>query len=168
MVPAVLVLYGAVLFVNAFVLLGKVEAKSAGPVNIAIGIIGILIGLYTGIASLLGDASGFVAALLIVFAVTFVLVGVMFMGGLDGRAVGYYCLWGAIICLMWAYGFYTVVGSMANGTFSIIWAILFAMFAGNLAFAKPWAKITAYSAIFTAFATLVIPGYLLLIGVSLP
>jgi hypothetical protein len=168
MVPALLVLYGAVLFVNAFVLLGKVEAKSAGPVNIAIGIIGILIGLYTGIASLLGDASGFVAALLIVFAVTFVLVGVMFMGGLDGRAVGYYCLWGVIICLMWAYGFYVVVGSMANGTFSIIWAILFAMFAGNLAFAKPWARITAYSAIFTAFATLVIPGYLLLIGVSLP
>ena len=103
-----------------------------------------------------------------VFAVTFLLVGVMFMGALDSKAVGYYCLWGSIICLMWSYGFYAVVGSMTNGTSSIIWCILFAMFAGNLAFAKPWAKITAYMAIFTAFATLVIPGYLLLIGVALP
>jgi AmiS/UreI family transporter len=168
MVPALLVLYGAVLFVNAFFLFGRVEAKSAGPINTAIGIIGILIGLYTGIANLLGGASGFVAALLLVFAVTFLLVGAMFRGALDGRAVGYYCLWGAIICLMWSYGFYVVVGSIANGTFSIIWAILFGLFAGNLAFSRPWAKITAYTAIFTAFATLVIPGYLLLIGVALP
>jgi hypothetical protein len=69
---------------------------------------------------------------------------------------------------MWAYGFFTVVGSAANGVFSIIWAALFSLFAANLAFARKWATITAYAAIFTAFVTLIVPGYLLLVGVTLP
>lgn len=168
MVPAILVLYGAALFVNAFFLLGRVEAKSAGPVNAVIGVIGILIGLYAAAANLLGSASGFVAALVMVFAINFLLVGIMLLGALDGRAVGYFCVFGAIACLMWAYGFYAVVGSMANGTFCLVWAVLFALFAANLAFSKSWATITAYAAIFTAFATLIIPGYLLLVGVNLP
>jgi len=168
MVAALLVLYGAVLFVNAFFLLGRVEAKSAGPLNAVIGTIGVIIGFYTGAANLLGEHSGFVTALLFIFAITFLIVAAMLFGALDGKAVGYYCVFGSIACFMWAYGFYAVVGSRANGTFSIVWGLLFALFAGNLAFAKSWAKFTGYAAIFTAFVTLLIPGFLLLIGVPLP
>ena len=86
MVAAVLVLYGAVLFVNAFFLLGRTDGRPAGPI----------------------------------------------------------------------------------GAFSIVWAIVFALFAANLAFSRAWAKITGYAAIFTSFATLMLPGYWLLMGGSLP
>jgi len=168
MVAAALVLYGAVLFVNAFFLLGRAEAKAAGPVNAIIGLIGVVIGLYTAAANLLGPASGFVAALVMIFGITFLVVSAMLFGALDGRAVGWYCLFGSIACLLWAFGFFTAYRSMSNGVFSVIWAIVFALFAANLAFARPWAKITAYAAIFTSFVTLLLPGYLLLMGVSLP
>jgi putative amide transporter protein len=168
MVAAMLVLYGAVLFVNAFFLLGKVDPKSAGPLNAVIGTIGVIIGFYTGFANALGTYSAFVAALVIIFAITFLIVAAMVFGALDGKAVGYYCLFGAIACFMWAYGFYAIVGSASNGTFSIVWGLLFSLFAANLAFGRPWAKPTAYATLFTAFATLLIPGFLLLLGVKLP
>jgi putative amide transporter protein len=168
MVPAVLVLYGAVLFVNAFFLLGRAEPKAAGPVNAIVGLIGVVVGLYTVAANLLGPASGFVGALVMVFGITFLIVAAMVFGALDGRAVGWYCVFGAIVCLFWAWGFFTNYRSVANGTFSVIWAIVFALFAANLAFARPWARVTGYAAIFTAFATLMLPGYWLLMGGSLP
>ena len=41
MVAAVLVLYGAVLFVNAFFLLGRTDGKAAWPVNAIVGTIGV-------------------------------------------------------------------------------------------------------------------------------
>jgi hypothetical protein len=169
MVPAILVLYGAVLFVNALFLLGKADPKSAGPLNFVIGSVGVVIGLYTAANNLLGGpVSNFVAALVMIFAITFLGVSGMVMGALDGRALGWYCVFGSIACLLWAYGFFVVYGSRSNGVFSLIWAAVFAMFAANLAFGKPWARPTAYLAIFTAFATLLLPGYVLLMGGSLP
>jgi putative amide transporter protein len=168
MVAAVLVLYGAVLFVNAFFLLGRAEGKAAGPVNAIIGLIGVVVGLYTAAANLLGPASGFVAALVMIFGITFLIVSAMLFGALDGRAVGWYCVFGSIACVLWSFGFFSQFRSISNGTFSLIWAIVFALFAGNLAFGRPWAKITAYAAIFTSFATLLLPGYALLLGGTLP
>ena len=168
MVAAVLVLFGAVLFVNAFFLLGRADGKAAGPVNAIVGLIGVVVGLYTSAANLLGPASGFVAALVMIFGITFLIVSAMLFGALDGRAVGWYCVFGSIACLLWAWGFFMQYRSISNGAFSIIWAIVFALFAGNLAFGRPWARITAYAAIFTSFATLLLPGYALLMGGSLP
>jgi hypothetical protein len=168
MVPAVLVLYGAVLFVNAFFLLGRADGRAAGPVNAIVGLIGIVVGLYTIGANLLGPASGFVGALVMVFGITFLIVSAMLFGALDGRAVGWYCVFGSIVCLLWAWGFLSNYRSLANTFFCIVWAVVFALFAANLAFSKPWAKVTAYAAIFTSFVTLMLPGYVLLMGGSLP
>jgi len=168
MVPAVLVLYGAVLFVNAFFLLGLADGKAAGPINAIVGLIGVVVGLFTAATNSLGPASGFVGALVMIFGVTFLIVSAMLFGALDGRAVGWYCVFGSIACLLWAWGFFSNYRSVSNGVFSIIWAIVFALFAGNLAFSRPWAKITGYAAIFTSFATLMLPGYVLLMGGSLP
>jgi hypothetical protein len=95
-------------------------------------------------------------------------VAAMLFGALDGRAVGWYCVFGSVACLLWAWGFFTIYRSMSNGVFSLIWAVVFALFAANLAFARPWAKITGYTAIFASLATLLLPGYLLLVGASLP
>jgi hypothetical protein len=168
MVAAALVLYGAVLFVNAFFLLGKLEGKAAGPVNAIIGLIGVVIGLYTAATNLLGPASGFVGALVMIFGINFLIFAAMVLGALDGRAVGWYCVFGSIACLLWAWGFFTTYHSLSSSVFCLVWAVGFGLNAANLAFARPWAKITAYAAIFTSFATLLLPGYLQLMGVNLP
>ena len=77
-------------------------------------------------------------------------------------------MFGSIACLLWSWAFFMRYRSISNGAFSIIWAIVFALFAGNLASGRRWAKITAYAAIFTSFATLLLPGYALLLGGNLP
>ena len=119
MVPAVLVLYGAVLFVNAFFLLGRADGKAAGPINAIVGLIGVVVGLYTAATNTLGPASGFVAALVMIFGITFLIVSAMLFGALDGRAVGWYCVFGSIACLLWAWGFFSNYRSISNGIFSI-------------------------------------------------
>lgn len=165
MIGTVLVLYGAVLFTNAFMLLGKVDGRAVAPLNLFIGILGVVIGLHTAIVNALGPYSSFVATLVIIFAVTYLLVAAMGWGALDGKAVGYYCVFGMIACFMWAGAQFAILKDWRFGTFCILWGVLFGMFAGNLAFGRNWAKATAYTTIFEVFATLLIPGYMLTLGI---
>lgn len=46
----------------------------------------------------------------------------------------------------------------------MLWGILFGLFAGNLAFGKNWARVTAWATLVEVFVTLVIPGYLITLG----
>lgn len=166
---AVLVLLAAVLVVNGQFLAGKVDAKSVWPVNIIIGVITIICALYIGLTSSQGDASAFVAALLLLFGVVFVMMGINLLTDLDGKSMGYYCLYGVPVCLIWSYTFFTSIGSQTFGVFCLIWAVLFALFAGILAFQKDsWAGFTSKYCFITAFATLLIPAALSFNGVALP
>lgn len=168
MVPVVLITYGAVLFVNAFMLLGKAEGRGVGMINALAGTIGIVIGLYISHAQLMAAFSDFVAALVVIFAIVYWLVAAMVLWGLDAKAVGYYCVFGALVCLGWAWGFFAMAGDAWFGAFTFMWAILFGLFAGNLAFAKEWAKITAYYTLVVVFVTLYFPVLLITVGLWPP
>lgn len=169
MTNAILVLYAAVLVVNGQFLLGKLDAKSVWPVNFIVGLIAITSALYIGLTNAQGDASAFVATLLLLFAVVFVMMGINLCTELDGKAMGYYCLYGVPVCLIWAATFYTKLGSLTFGTFCIVWAILFGLFAGILAFNKGnWAAFTARYCFATAFITLLIPAGLAFNDIPLP
>ncbi len=166
---AILVLYAAVLVVNGQFLLGKLEAKSVWPANFIIGSIAIVSALYIGLTQSQGDASVFVATLLLLFAVVFVMMGLNLLMGLDGKAMGYYCLYGVPVCLIWSYTFFMTIGSLTFGSFCLIWAGLFGLFAGILAFQKDqWAGFTAKYCFFTAIFTLLIPAGLSFNGINLP
>lgn len=164
MTDAILVLYAAVLVVNGCFLLGNVEAKSVWPVNVIVGVIAIICSIYIGLTG-----SAFVATLLLLFAVVFVIMGINLASGLEGNAMGYYCFFGVPVCLIWAYTFYVSLGAVTFGVFSVLWAILFGLFAGILAFGKEkWAGPTAYYCFGIALFTLVIPAGLSFNGVPLP
>lgn len=166
---AILVLYAAVLVVNGSFLLGKVEAKSVWPINIIVGNIAIICAIYIGLAQSQGDSSVFVATLLLYFAVVFVMMGINLATDLDGKSMGFYCLLGVPVCLIWAYTFYTTLGAVTFGIFCIAWAILFALFSGILAFNKEkWANFTGYYCYTAAILTLLIPASLSFNGIQLP
>ena len=97
MSDAILVLYAAVLVVNGCFLLGKVEAKSVWPVNFIIGLIAIVCAMYIGLTGSQGDASVFVATLLLLFAVVFVMMGINLATELDGNQ------WAIIVCLVFLF-----------------------------------------------------------------
>lgn len=168
MVNAILVLYAAVLVVNGQFLAGKVDAKSVWPVNIIVGVIAIISALYIGLIP--GDSfSPFTATLLLLFGIVFVMMGINLLMDLDGKSMGYYCLYGVPVCLIWSYTFFTTIGSQTFGVFCVIWAVLFGLFAGILAFQKDsWAGFTSKYCFMTAFVTLLIPAALMFNGVALP
>ncbi|PHS71137.1 MAG: hypothetical protein COB23_02445 [Methylophaga sp.] len=164
MSDAILVLYAAVLVVNGCFLLGKVEAKSVWPVNVIVGVIAIICSIYMGLTG-----SAFVATLLLLFAVVFVIMGINLASGLEGKSMGYYCLFGVPVCLIWAYTFYISLGAVTFGVFSVLWAVLFGLFSGILAFGKEkWAGPTGYYCFAIAFFTLLIPASLSFNGIPLP
>ena len=83
--------------------------------------------------------------------------------------MGYYCLFGVPVCLIWAYTFYASLGAVTYAVFCVVWAILFGLFSGILAFGKEkWAGFTANYCFMAAFVTLLIPASLSFNGVALP
>ena len=165
MVDAILVLYAAVLVVNGFFLLGKAEAKSVWPTNFIVGMIAVISAMYIGLT---GD-SAFAPTLLLLFAVVFVMMGINLATGLDGKAMGYYCLYGVPVCLIWGYTFYFTLGAITFGIFCVVWGILFGLFSGILAFGKDkWAGFTAYYCFATAIITLLVPASLSFNGIPIP
>ena len=166
---AILVLYAAVLVVNGSFLLGKVDAKSVWPVNIIVGLIAIICAVYIGLTGSQGEASVFVATLLLLFAVVFVMMGINLANDLDGKSMGFYCLFGVLVCLVWAYTFYASLSAITFAVFCVVWAILFGLFSGILAFGKEkWAGFTAYYCFSTAIITLLIPASLTFNGIAIP
>ena len=169
MSDGILVLYAAVLVVNGSFLLGKVEAKSVWPVNFIVGVIAIVCAMYIGLTGSQGDASVFVATLLLVFAITFTMMGINLANDLDGKSMGFYCLYGVPVCVIWGYTFYTSLGAVTYAVFCLVWAALFALFAGILTFNKEkWAVLTGYFCYVTAAVTLLAPAVLSFNGVAIP
>ncbi len=169
MIAYVLIIYGAVLTCIGVQLLGKVEPNSVWPINLIGGTLGLIVALQIGFTASMGDLSPLVAALLSIFAVTFVMFAAMLAAGLDGKALGYYCVFAGAFSLVCAYAFFTKMGSLTFGVATLIWAGEFALFAAVLAFGRPWAKFTGiYTLLMVVVVTLFIPGSLMLLGVALP
>jgi len=166
---AILVLYAAVLVVNGCFLLGKVDAKSIWPANFIIGVIAIICAIYIGLTQSQGDSSVFVSTLLLLFGIVFTMMGINLATNLDGKSMGFYCLFGVPVCLIWSYTFYASLGAITFAIFCVAWAILFGLFSGILAFGKDkWAGFTGYFCFAIAFFTLLIPASLSFNGIALP
>ena len=87
---------GAVLFLNGLMLLGYVEARSAGPLNIFVGLLQVVTPTYLiftagGDADVILSASG-----LYLFGFTYLYVAFNVLGGFDGTGLGYFSLFVAI------------------------------------------------------------------------
>lgn len=163
MLGIVLLYVGAVLFVNGFSLLGLADAKGAAVMNFLTGSLALLINLIIIAVNAVGKgdpALYYAAGTGLLFAFTYLYVGAVNMFGLDGRGLGWYCLFVALTAVpsaLLAFGSDSRFGFIWFG-----WAFLWFVYFLLLALKLNIAKFAGYATLLIAVVTAWIPGYLIL------
>jgi len=164
MIGIILLLVGAVLLHNGVCILIEADGKASSTVNIMGGLlIGILYMVYifrTG-DFLLGGVG-------LLFAVTYVYIGINGIFDLDVRPFGWFCLFVTLAII--PEGILTFVrGEAVMTTYYLtgmwaLWGILwFALFVED-ALSKHLGKLVPCLCLFTAFSTGLVPGFLMMTG----
>src|SRR3954449_13622063 len=93
---------GAVLIVNGLMLLGRVDARAAAPLNLFVGALQVVPPTYL-IFTAGGDQGKILAAAgLYLFGFTFLYVGINLLAGLDGTGLGWFSAFVALAALVYA------------------------------------------------------------------
>lgn len=152
----VLLLVGFVFWGNGMTLLGKTGAKEVGVLNLAVGII---ITMAAWKLHELGLTAA--TALICVFALIYFMAYGIFVHGMDGKGLGWFCLFGTVVFLWYGYHFYSI-GLPYFAFFNWAWALLVLLAFFALALGKAVASTVAYLFLIESIITLLIPGMLLL------
>jgi hypothetical protein len=161
-----LLFVGAVLFLNGLLLLGVVDAKSAGPFNLFVGALQVvtptfLIFTAGGDPTLIVFASG-----IYLFGFTYLYVGIGLLAGLDTTGVGWYSFFVAIAALVYSGIAFAVLGDPGFGVIWLYWSFLWALFWIVLGLKREaWTRYTGWVTAIQGWVTGVIPAFLLLIGI---
>ena len=154
---------GAVLFLNGMMLLGRVDAKSAAPLNIFVGGLQVVTPTYliftaNGNTDTILTASG-----LYLFGFTYLYVAFNLLGGLDGTGLGYFSLFVAVCALVYSGLSFGRLNDNAFGVIWLYWAFLWLLFFLVLGLGRE--ELTRYTgavAAFQGWLTGAIPAFLLL------
>ena len=163
---------GAVLFINGLMLLGRVDAKSAVPMNLMVGAMQVVTPTYIiftadGSPGAILGASG-----LYLFGFTYLYVAYGNLAGLDGSGLGWFSGFVAVCAVVFAglnFWFDNPDGSRwGDNAFGVIWlhwAFLWGLFFVLLALGKgALGKYTGMVAAVQGWITGAIPALLLLTG----
>jgi hypothetical protein len=161
MLGCALVYVGFVLFINALMLYGTLNAKHVIPMNLFTGAI-ILFGvmrtvLYQGE----GILPYFFGMQSLLFAFTYLWVGINSIWNLDGKGLGWYCLLVAIVAFPTAF---TALPDLGLFILWLMWSSLWFMFFLVLGLGKQLVRSTAHWTAVNGIVTGV-AGYLILINV---
>ncbi|CAH2714070.1 hypothetical protein BACCIP111895_01224 [Neobacillus rhizosphaerae] len=156
-----LFLSGAVLFLNSLMSLGKAEAKSVGIFNIFVGAIQIIIPFYLLMVSNPNNWDLYNIASIFLFGLTYLYVGVTVLKGLEGNGLGWFCLWVAIIAVVYTITsiihFHDVVSALTWGMWAFLWFLFFLSntlkkkideYIGIVAFVLSWVTLTIPSLLY--------------------
>lgn len=155
---------GAILFLNGCMLLGWIDAKSAAPLNIFVGILQVVTPTYL-IFTANGDTAQILGASgLYLFGFTYLYVAFNLWNDLDGSGLGFFSLFVAIC----AVGYSSVAfndGDYAFGVIWLYWAYLWLLFFLLLGRKKDsLGRYTGAVAAIQGWVTGAIPAFLLLTG----
>jgi putative amide transporter protein len=150
-----LFLSGAALFLNSLMLLGKAEAKSVGIFNIFIGTMQMIVPFYLIVHSTQGHWELYNNAAIFLFGLTYLYVGVTLLKDLDGNGLGWFCLWVAIVAVVYTFTaiqhFHDVVSALTWGMWAFLWFLFFLSnalnkkidyYIGRVAFVQSWVTLT--------------------------
>jgi putative amide transporter protein len=150
-----LFLSGAVLFLNSLMLLGKAEAKSVGIFNLFVGTLQIIFPVYLLVVSDQNNWELYNDASIFLFGLTYLYVGVTLWKGLEGNGLGWFCLWVAIVAVVYTVTsiihFHDVVNALTWGMWAILWFLFFLSntlnkkidhYIGIVAFVQSWVTLT--------------------------
>ena len=158
-------LSGAVLFLNGLMLRGKADVKSVAVFNFFVGLLQIIIPFYLIIISDQSTWTLYEYTATFLFGLTFLYVSITFYKGLDGRALGWFSIWVAMIAIFYAlvsaFHFHNYVLALTWVMWSFLWYLYYAL---NV-LQKPYADYVGKVAVVQSFVTLTFPAMLTLIGV---
>ncbi len=158
---------GAILFLNGTMLLGWIDGKSAGPLNLFVGILQVVTPTYL-IFTAAGDQNAILGASgLYLFGFTYLYVAMNLFFDLDGTGLGFFSAFVAGCAIVfaglnfWRDGF----GDNGFGVIWLHWAFLWALFFVLLGLGKESiGRYTGAVAAIQGIVTGAIPAFLLLTG----
>jgi hypothetical protein len=168
LVGLVLLYVGAVLCVNGMWLLGKVGDNEIGIINVFAGVIAFLVALFLAFGP---QADTKTAALVLLFAFTYLWVAYNTFRGADGRGLGWYCLFVAVTAV--PVTIETLAGANTVWTWWLgicwaAWAVLWFMYFLLLAAQQPIGKLAGVASVLVGIGTAWLPGFLVLDSVIGP
>lgn len=156
---------GSVLFLNGYMLLGKIDGKSAGIFNLFVGALQVFTPSYL-IVTANGDISTILSASgLFLFGFNYLYVGISNLTNTCNRGVGYYSLWVAILAIGFAWINYFHFHDIPFTIIWLMWSFLWTLFYLLLARGKDIETYTGWIAIIQSWVTATIPAFLNLTGV---
>lgn len=161
MVGLVLLYVGGVLFVNGIWILGHIEDREVAIMNLFTGAVGVFVAI---LAAVRNDFE--LAGYVLLFAFTYLWVAYNRFTKVDGRGLGWYCLFVAITAVPVGI---TVLSRSGGDTWLVwlginwlAWGVLWFMYFLLLAARRAIAKMTGVVTILEAIGTAWLPAYLLL------
>ena len=157
---------GAVLIVNGLMLLGRVDARAAAPLNLFVGALQVITPTYL-IVTAGGDPDTILGASgIYLFGFTYLYVGLNLLGGLDGTGLGWFSAFVAGCAVVYAGLNFGRLDDPAFGVIWLYWAVLWALFFLVLGLKREeLTRFTGAIAIVAGVATCAVPAFMLLTGV---
>jgi len=163
-----LLFVGAALFVNGLLLLGQVDAKTAGVFNLFVGALQTAIPFYV-IATASDPDQILAAAGVFMFGFTYLYVGINNLAGFEGNGLGWYSAWVSVMAV--GFGVTNIVkfDDLASGLLWAQWAVLWGLFFVVIGLRKAqWTALTGWLTLVLAFTTCTVPGFVYLLGETVP
>ncbi len=159
-----LLFVGAVLFVNALLLLGVVDAKSAALFNLFVGALQVIVPTVLIINAEAPDdilaASG-----IYLFGFTYLYVGLTNLTNFSPVGLGWYCAWVALVAAGFALVNFFRFDDAKFGIIWLNWVVLWGLFWIVLGLGREQlTTLTGWTTLVMSFTTCTIPAYLLLLG----
>jgi hypothetical protein len=157
---------GAVLIVNGLMLLGRVDARAAAPLNLFVGAMQVITPTYLIFTSG-GDPDTILGASgIYLFGFTYLYVGLNLLGGLDGTGLGWFSAFVAGCAVVFAGLNFGRLDDPAFGVIWLYWATLWALFFLVLGLKREeLTRFTGAVAVVAGVITCAVPAFMLLTGV---
>jgi hypothetical protein len=157
---------GAVLIVNGLMLLGRVDARAAAPLNLFVGTLQVVTPTYLIFTSGGNPDTILGASGLYLFGFTYLYVGINLLVGLDGTGLGWFSAFVAACALVYAGLNFGRLNDPAFGVIWLYWAVLWALFFVVLGLKREeLTRFTGAIAVVAGVVTCAVPAFLLLTGV---
>jgi hypothetical protein len=157
---------GAVLIINGLMLLGRIDARAAAPLNLFVGGLQVITPTYLIFTSG-GDPNAILfASGIYLFGFTYLYVGFNLLAGLDGTGLGWFSAFVAVAALVYAGLNFGRFDDPGFGVIWLYWATLWALFFLVLGLKREeLTRFTGAVAIVAGVFTAAVPAFLLLTGV---
>jgi hypothetical protein len=157
---------GAVLIVNGLMLLGRVDARAAAPMNLFVGLLQVITPTYLIFTSGGDPATILAASGIYLFGFTYLYVAFNLFFGLDGTGLGWFSAFVACCAVVYAALNFSRFDDPAFGVIWLYWATLWALFFLVLGLKREeLTRFTGLIAIVAGVFTCAVPAFLLLTGV---